>query len=877
MASLQSKKRLDYTPSNYRAQSIHLTIELGEDVTHVVSEIQIEKNPLVSNKDNCLFLNGTHQQLEWVKLNDAELCKSDYQLSKEGLTIPDAPDVFTLEIHSLIQPQNNKALMGLYKSNNLFCTQCEPEGFRKITYYLDRPDVLARFTTTIIADQKKYPVLLSNGNLIDSGELSDGLHFMTWEDPFPKPSYLFAMVAGDLDDLEDYFVTRSGRTVTLRIFCEKGKRERCRYAMEAIKKAMKWDEEAFDREYDLDIFMIVAISDFNMGAMENKGLNIFNDKYILVCPKTATDVDYENVDRVVGHEYFHNWSGDRVTCRDWFQLCLKEGFTVFREQSFAEAIGSPAVKRIDAVLLLRALQFPEDAGPMAHPIRPDSYIEMNNFYTMTVYEKGAEVVRMLQTLLGEKAFRRGTDHYFEKYDGQAVTCDDFVQAMQEANDVDLSQFLLWYSQAGTPTLSLQTQYDAKQKTYALTVKQDIPPTPQQPNKLPMPIPVAFALFDRTGKKMALNIDQQDALPNSQGLVITEAEKTFVFEQIKEQPIPSLLRGFSAPVHLHYDYTDEELRFLISHDDDAFARWEAMQIYAKKILLALVDDIQHKKHLELDTTFIDLVKKLLSENLKDLAFTSLMLTLPSEIYLAEFMDVIDVGAIHQARQFASKTIGNALKDLLLKQYAACQTKAYDFNVTDVGKRRLKNTCLSYLMHCNDRDICQMCIEQFMTANNMTDQLAALTLLADTDCEQRPKAINEFYVRWKHDPLVIDKWLAVQARSTLPDTIWHMQQLLTHEAFNIKNPNRVYSLLRVFAAQNPLHFHDISGKGYELIMDQIIRLNAFNPQVAARIMQPFTHWKRYDNTRQQLMKAQLKRLKATKDLSADLFEIVQKVLS
>jgi aminopeptidase N len=872
----QVKYRKDYLPSNYLIDDIHLKIELGEEETKIFSTLQVRINPDVKQPTHTLILNGESQTLKSVRLNDVLLNENQYHSNDETLTLLNVPEQLTLQIESTIKPQENISLEGLYRSNHIFCTQCEAEGFRRITYFLDRPDILSLYTTTIIADEKRYPVLLSNGNPIDRGHLPDGRHWTTWQDPFKKPCYLFAMVAGDLDKLEDHFTTCSGKEVTLRIFSEKGYKEKCQFAMEALKKAFKWDEEQYGREYDLDIFMLVAINDFNYGAMENKGLNIFNAKYIYADAKIATDADYQRLTTVVAHEYFHNWTGNRVTCRDWFQLSLKEGLTVFRDHTFSEDVGSYGVVRINEVENLRHIQFPEDAGPLAHPVRPDAYLEINNFYTATVYEKGAEVIRMIRTLLGRPLFRKGMDLYFKRHDGEAVTCDDFVQAMQDASGIDLTQFKLWYSQAGTPELRVTTHYDESKKQYHITVKQTCPPTPNQEEKLPMHMPLAVALLDPDGHLLPLHLLDQTSLPKTSYILdINKPQETFTLTDIPYRPVPSLLRDFSAPVKLHYDYMDKELAFLIEHDQDAFAAQEAMQTYARRMILNLMNDFQNNQTLTLPQDFIQAFKKVLLNKTRDKALIAYMINPPSENYIAQFITPINVDAVHTAREFFKTTIVRELQSDFKNIYDEnCIEAPYEYNTTEVAKRSLKNICLTYLLQLNVQDTWQIAQQQFETANNMTDQLAALSTLTNTDCPKRSSILDQFYEQWKHERLVIDKWFAVQAISKREDTLQTITTLLKHPAFNLKNPNRVYSLLVSFFQNNPVRFHDITGAGYQLLTDQIFQIDAFNPLVAAKLVKALTRWRFFDEQRKNLMYAQLERLLAHPDLSKNVYEIVSK---
>lgn len=863
----------DYQPAAFLIKTTDLRFELGEEVTLVKAQLAIVRNSALEG-DLPLVLAGVNLHLRSIRIDGNPLLGDTFTIDAEKLTIFKVPDSFTLETEVEIKPQENTALEGLYKSSSNFCTQCEAHGFRKITYYLDRPDVMAKFTTTIVADKTRYPVLLSNGNPIAQGELPDNWHWVTWEDPFKKPCYLFALVAGDLVHTADQFTTQSGRKVDLKIYVEKGNEDKCAHAMESLKKAMRWDEETFGREYDLDIFMIVAVSDFNMGAMENKGLNIFNTKYILANPKTGTDVDYEGIEGVVGHEYFHNWTGNRITCRDWFQLSLKEGLTVFRDHEFSADMNSRAVVRIDNVRRLRSMQFPEDASPLAHPVRPESYIEMNNFYTATVYEKGAEVIRMMHTLLGKEGFRRGMDLYFQRHDGQAVTCDEFVKAMEDANQVDLGQFRLWYSQAGTPSLTITSHYDAEHKTYDLTVKQSCPPTPGQIDKLAMHIPLKMALLAKDGSELVLELADGSAAAGTTTCVLNvkEAEQTFRFGNVSEKPVPSLLRGFSAPVKLHYGYSEQELIFLLAHDSDDFNRWEAGQQLATRIILQLVDDYRADRSLQLNPALVQALRIALANPNLDNALKAQLLSLPTETELAESMEVIDVEGLVAARRFVRQQLAEQLASEFHALYLENHTQQpYDFNHHAAGQRSLKNAALAYLIWLNKLEPLQLCLQQFKQADNMTDQSTALRLLANKDCSERQEALADFYQQWQHEALVIDKWFTIQATSELPDTLVQVKQLLSHPDFNIKNPNRARSLISAFAT-NFSEFNRADGQGYQLLAEQVLRLDNLNPQIAARMVQPLTRWKRFDEKRQQLMQQQLARIMQAEQLSKDVYEIV-----
>ncbi|MDF2530374.1 MAG: pepN [Gammaproteobacteria bacterium] len=725
----ETKYRKDYLPPNYFIDTAELTVELGEEHTLVTSTLSVRRGQKIK-ADEPLVLDGEHQELKSILLDNNPLSKSQYKLTAANLTINEVPERFVLKIQSMIKPQLNTALEGLYKSQDMFCTQCEPHGFRRITYYLDRPDVMAVFTTKIIADKDRYPVLLSNGNKIDSGELADNKHFATWHDPFKKPSYLFALVAGNLACLKDSYTTASGRTVSLEIYSRKHDIEKCQYAIDALKQAMRWDEDHFGREYDLDIYMIVAVSDFNMGAMENKGLNLFNTKYVLVNPLTSTDMDYQNVQSVIGHEYFHNWTGNRVTCRDWFQLSLKEGLTVFRDEEFTADHHSRSVKRIEDVKVIRSSQFSEDASPMAHPVRPDSYIEMNNFYTVTVYNKGAEVIRMQQTILGKDKFRKGMDLYFNKFDGQAVTCDDFVSCMESASATDLDQFKLWYSQAGTPILKIRDSYDSAKKTYSLHIEQSCPTPPGQVQKQAFDIPIKIGLIDKKGHDLAVEYNGTTAKEHV--LRLNHAEHSFIFREVSEQPTPSLLRDFSAPVKLDYPYSDDQLLFLFAQDSNEFNRWDAGQTLATRILLNLVKSKQEQQEYQVPKNFIEAIHQILRSSNLDKALVAEAITLPSEKTLSEAMSPIDVDAIHQARESLLTLIGKSLQNDIFHAYNHLQLPGhYQIDRTSIAMRRLKNVCLGYLVQTEHPQLIRLCQNQFTQSNNMTDQVAALNCLANVN--------------------------------------------------------------------------------------------------------------------------------------------------
>ncbi|GAB6039694.1 aminopeptidase N [Endothiovibrio diazotrophicus] len=867
----------DYTPPPFLIEQVDLRFQLDETATKVHSTLVVRRNPAGQPVAH-LRLDGQALRLLAVALDGHDLGPNDYRLDDESLTLLDVPDAFTLEVDTEINPKGNTALEGLYLSSGNFCTQCEAEGFRRITYYLDRPDAMARFTTRVEADKARYPLLLSNGNPVASGELENGRHFVTWEDPFPKPCYLFALVAGDLALHEDTFTTMSGREVALRLYVEHRNIDQCAHAMRSLKRAMKWDEETFGREYDLDIYMIVAVSDFNMGAMENKGLNVFNAKYVLARPETATDHEYQWIEGVIGHEYFHNWSGNRVTCRDWFQLSLKEGFTVFRDQEFSADMGSRAVKRIQDVRDLRARQFPEDGGPMAHPVRPESYIEINNFYTATVYEKGAEVVRMLHTLLGGEAFRKGSDLYFERHDGQAVTVEDFVAAMERASGRDLASFRRWYSQAGTPVVSAERHYDAAAQRFTLTLRQHTPPTPGQPEKGPLVIPLAMGLIGADdGRPLPLQLEGEAApVGDHRVLEFSAAEQTFTFVGVTQAPIPSLLRGFSAPVKLEAGYSDPELAFLMAFDGDEFNRWEAGQQLAAKVILGLVADHQAGRSLGLDETLSTAFGELLADREVDPALLAEALALPDEGYLAELMTVVDPDALFAARQHLRRTLAAAHRERLTALYRELSGDAFSIEGEAMGRRALKNVALGYLGELADEETVALCAAQFRRADNMTDSMAALRALSHLDRPEREVALAAFYERWQEDPLVLDKWFSLQAVSRLPGTLDEVKRLMGHPAFSIRNPNKVRSLIGAFCAANPVRFHAAAGEGYRFLADRVIELNALNPQVAARLLTPLTRWRRFDAARQGKMRDELMRIRDSGGLAKDVYEVVSKSL-
>ena len=872
----------DYRLPDYLIDETHLTFELHESYALVHTRLLMQRNPGLDSSLPPLVLDGQQLELVDIAVDGQQLSAVEYKVTDSHLQLQPKNSTFELTTTVRIEPQNNTALEGLYKSSGMFCTQCEAEGFRKITYYLDRPDVMSRFTTTIHADKQLYPVLLSNGNPIAEGEEENGRHWVTWEDPFKKPAYLFAVVAGELWCIEDTFTTMNNREVALRIYVEPENIDKCQHAMDSLKNSMRWDEEVYGREYDLDIFMIVAVNDFNMGAMENKGLNIFNSSCVLAKAETATDAAHQRVESVVAHEYFHNWSGNRVTCRDWFQLSLKEGFTVFRDSEFSADMNSRVVKRIEDVAYLRTHQFAEDAGPMAHPVRPAQYMEISNFYTLTIYEKGAEVVRMLHTLLGAETFRKGSDLYFERHDGQAVTCDDFIAAMEAVSGLDLEQFKRWYSQAGTPELTVTDSYDAATQTYQLQVKQSCPDTPGQTNKQPFVIPLSTALLNQQGEALPLQLQgESSAVLDERVLSVTEAEQTFSFINVPEQPLPSLLRGFSAPVVLRYDYSRDDLLFLLQHDTDGFNRWEAGQQLALQVIEEVVGQIYDTDEPMLDTRLVEVFAALLKQDDLDPAMLAEFLALPSTGYIIEQYEQADPLAIHQAREHVSNQLAFALKEPMLARYQALRKVSletpYVAQADDFARRRLQNMLLAYLMRTEDLDVLDECVDQFGVSDNMTERLAALASLVNSPfTDEAEQALESFVDKFADDPLVMDQWFSVQAASVLPDGLERVEHLLHHPAFSIKNPNKVRAVVGAFSMHNTPNFHAVDGSGYAFLADKVIELDALNPQMAARMLSPLTRWQRFDLHQQEMMQRQLKRIKNSGELSADLFEVLEKSL-
>ena len=868
----------DYAPTPYAIETVDLDVRFAGGATRIEARLRVVPRP-ATPPGTPLVLDGTALKLLDASLDGAELVPAAYTASPDAfvLTTPPARP-FTLSLTTEVEPEANTTLMGLYRSSGTWCTQCEAEGFRRITYFLDRPDVLAVYTTRLEAERADAPVLLANGNLADRGEVpGTDRHFAVWHDPFPKPSYLFAMVAGDLAFVRDGFTTMSGRRVDLRIYVEHGKEARCTYAMDALKRSMRWDEQAFGREYDLDIFVIVAVSDFNMGAMENKGLNVFNDKYVLADPQVATDQDYMGIEGVIAHEYFHNWTGNRITCRDWFQLCLKEGLTVFRDQEFSSDERSRAVKRISDVRLLRAHQFPEDAGPLAHPVRPDSYREINNFYTATVYEKGAELCRMLKTMLGDDGFRAGMDLYFERHDGRAATVEDFVESFAAATGRDLSSFLAWYAQAGTPRLSARGAWDPATRTYALELAQSCPPTPGQPTKAAVPIPIRFGLVGPNGE----DIDYAGvtgATVTGDVILLTEPAQRVVFSGVGVRPVPSLLRGFSAPVVLDSSLTRDERLFLLAHDRDPFNRWEAAQTLAVGLLVAGVAAARAGRPIASDDAFVDALAQVASDESLDHAFRALVLQMPSEADIArEIATDVDPDAIAAARTALRTAIAGRLAERFATLYAALSTpEPFRPDAAGAGRRALRNTLLDYLTLAETATPGARAEAHYARADNMTDRLAALTALTTSGAPGAAAALADFYERFRSDSLVVDKWFTVQATTPAPDALARVEALTRHPAFSFANPNRVRSLVGAFAAANQTQFNRRDGEGYRFVADTVIALDPKNPQVAARLLGAFRSWRALEPARRARAELALRRVAATTPLSRDVADIAARCL-
>ena len=863
--------RKDYSPFPYIVESLDLVFQLYEEKTVVKATTRyraaFSEKALSANE---LFLYGEELECISIKIDGVVLPPERYAIDDKSLTVKNPGNDFTLEIETAIYPDKNSSLEGLYKSSGNYCTQCEAEGFRKITYYPDRPDVLTTFTTRIEADKGLYPVLLSNGNLIEKGELPDSRHYAIWRDPFPKPCYLFALVAGRLVSIDDTFTTQSGRKVELKIYVEERNKDKCAHAMASLKKSMQWDEEVFGLEYDLDIFMVVAVDDFNMGAMENKGLNIFNSKYVLSTPQSATDQDFLGIEGVIAHEYFHNWTGNRVTCRDWFQLSLKEGLTVFRDQEFSSDMNSRPVQRIDDVRLLKNVQFREDGGPLAHPIRPDSFVEINNFYTSTIYNKGAEVIRMMHTLLGGEAFRGGMDLYFQRHDGQAVTCDDFVKAMEDSSGVDLGQFRNWYSQAGTPVLTVKTELVKELSEFKITIEQRCRATPGQAKKLPFHIPVKIGLLDESGKELI----------GEKLLEVKKETEVFTFKNIDTTPVLSFLRDFSAPVKVERFQNKEELAFLMSHDTNLYNRWDCAYQLSSQVILDVSAQMQKGETPAVDEFYLEAVEQLFSSEMADKDLAALALQLPTETTLAQEMEIIYPEYLHRARSLVKQTVAKRCRELLLKLYHDnCTTEPYSVHPEAKGQRSLKNLCLSYLLALEPEgdEVLNLCKSHYYEANNMTDTIAAISLLANADKSTRDEVLTDFYEKWKEDTLVLDKWFAIQALSELPEVLGEVRCLMEHPAFSIKNPNKVRALVGTFCSGNHARFHSENGDGYRFLSAQIIALNTINPQIAARLLSPMTSWRRYEPRLGALMKSELQRILEQQNLSRDVQEIVINALA
>ncbi|MCX7630592.1 MAG: aminopeptidase N [Geminicoccaceae bacterium] len=882
MSDFASPRRVylaDYRPPAFLTKKVELSFALDPEATIVTSRQWLERNPKAVPEDRDLVLFGDELELLRLAVDGRELAPSEFSVLEGTMRVPGLGEACTLEVVTRIRPAANTKLMGLYQTQGILCTQCEAEGFRRITWYQDRPDVMARFRVRLEADRARYPVLLSNGNPIEAGELEGGRHYVVWDDPFPKPSYLFALVAGDLACLEDRFVTKSGRPVVLKIWADVRHIDQCEHAMASLKKAMKWDEEVYGLEYDLDLYQIVVVSDFNFGAMENKGLNIFNASAALARRDLATDADFQNVERIIAHEYFHNWTGNRITCRDWFQLTLKEGLTVFRDQQFAADMHSAAVKRIGDVVHLREVQFAEDAGPLAHPIRPDSYAEINNFYTATVYNKGAEVIRMLYTTVGPERWRRGMDTYVARHDGEAVTCEDFVAAIGDGAGEDLSRFLIWYRQAGTPLLKVERQWDAQRGALVLDLVQEVPPTPGQPTKEPMPVPIRLGLLGKaSGRPLPVRLEgENEPAATERVLELCAARARWVFIGLEEEPVPSLLRDFSAPVRLEIALSSDELALLSACDPDPFCRWDAAQTLATRSLLAAVAAFGERS-CAVDPRLVEAWRATVGDESLDPAFRARYAQLPGRSYLAQQMVEIRVDPLFASLRAWREGLGTALRELWRELYArhgAIDARAID-NAT-IGRRALKNTALSYLVAAFDREAEELALEQYRRAGNMTDRMAALRALCDSPSSERDAVLEDFYTLYREEALVVDKWFALQAGIEDERAVERVERLLAHPAFTMSNPNRVRALLGTFAASNLPGFHRADGAGYRLVMDRIVALDRINPQVAARLATAFGRWRRYEPARRELMRAELERLAATPGLSKDCADIASRALA
>ena len=866
----------DYRPPDWLVDSVSLDVLLHPTKTKVRATLSLRPNP--NSAPASLVLDGDGLMLASLKLDGASVPAGTFVATPDSLTIPQPPNKpFTLEIETIVDPSANTQLSGLYRSSGTYCTQCEAEGFRRITYFPDRPDVMAIYTTRVEADKTEVPILLANGNLVEAGDASGGRHFAVWHDPHPKPSYLFALVGGDLACVEDRFVTMSGRSVTLRIYVEHGKQDRCGYAMDSLKRAMRWDEEAFGREYDLDIFMIVAVSDFNMGAMENKGLNVFNDKYVLASAETATDADFAHIEAVIAHEYFHNWTGNRITCRDWFQLCLKEGLTVFRDQEFSADMRSRAVKRIADVRGLRAAQFIEDAGPLAHPVRPETYREINNFYTATVYEKGAELVRMVQILVGKEKFRTGMDLYFARHDGEAATVEQFIQCFADASGRDMTQFMRWYSQAGTPEVTVKGRFDAARKTFTLECRQTVPATPGQQTKEPMVIPLSIGLVGRS-RDLPLKLADGRNLDRD-FIVLTEQAATFDFIEVDERSVLSINRGFSAPINLHTDLSTDDLAFLAAHDSDSFNRWQALQTISMRLLVDNVAAFRAGRGLRTDSHLMRALVATLEDSALEPAFIALALVPPGEADIArEIGKDIDPDAIFRARTALRADIGERLGPALTKLYERMTVGGgYTPDAKSAGRRAVRNVALDLLAANAEPTAIAHAARQYRSADNMTDRMAALATLSLHDVRERKHALADFYARYSGDALVVDKWFALQAASPHVNTLDHVRTLVGHPAFSLSNPNRVRALIGAFAQGNITQFNRPDGAGYEFVADTVLALDPKNPQVSARLATAFRNWRMMEQSRRAKAEAVLKRIRTASNLSRDLSDIIDRALA
>ena len=865
----------DYKVSPFLIKKTDLVFDLGEDSTRVTASLNIARNPDSDQQDGPLILHGSEGlDLQSMHIDSQLISTGDYSRDSDSLTISNVPDSCVVTTEVLIKPQLNTTMKGLYRSRTMYCTQCEAEGFREITYYLDRPDVMSEFTTKVIADKDTYPVLLSNGNPTERGDIDGGKHFVTWHDPFKKPAYLFALVAGTLAVVEDSFTTMSGRDIKLQIFVEEKDLDKCAHAMLSLKNSMRWDEQTYGREYDLDIFMIVAVDDFNMGAMENKGLNIFNTSAVLANPKTTTDAAFQRVESIVAHEYFHNWSGNRVTCRDWFQLSLKEGFTVYRDSQFSADMNSATVKRIEDAAYLRTHQFAEDGGPMSHPVQPDSYMEINNFYTLTVYEKGSEIVGMIRTLLGPAVFRKGSDLYFDRHDGQAVTIEEFVRAMEDASGRDLTQFRRWYKQSGTPILQVSSTHNAEAQTLTLDFEQSCPATPGQSEKQPFVIPVKLGLVGADGADLVLNADGETEIVYE----LTEANQTLVINGINQAVVPSLLRGLSAPVKLDCRYSAEQLAYLMANDSDGFNRWDASQTLCLGVLKQLTQDSLHERPLSLNSQLIDAYGALLADESLDPAMVALMLQLPTEALLHEEAETIHAAAIHDARSFVRTALAGSLADQFMAIYQRYNTQpTYVPDAQQIGSRSLKNAALNYLMLAGDAGI-ELAWQQFKSADNMTDKAAALSALVNCPAaaSYAEQALAAFELEYRDEALVMNLWLQIQAINSQSDGLARVRELMNHSAFTMSNPNKLRSLIGAFCSANLVNFHSPDGSGYEFLQQQVITLNNQNPQVAARLVTPLTRWKQFAEPNGGLMRRALQTIADEPRLVKDVLEIATKSL-